>query len=386
VSPSARLRSVRELTLRGRRAFLRADLNVPLRNGRISDDTRIRASLPTLQHLLSEGARVIVASHLGRPKGERRPDLSLQPVAEWLGLRLSTDCVGARVEEDVENLKESEALLLENLRFHAGEEKNDPTFVQGLARLTDVYVNDAFGTAHRAHASTVGLAEQRDERAAGLLLEREVECLSRLRDAPERPYVCILGGAKVSDKLAVLEAMSERADTIVIGGAMAYTFLFARGEAIGLSLVEPEQAEAALRVLEGPAEILLPQDHVVAASPADGARAIAVERIPDNRMALDVGPRTLSQIQSRIETAATLFWNGPLGLFEQPPFERGTRAIAEAVAAASAFSVVGGGDCVAAVRAAGVADRIDHVSTGGGAALEFVEGRILPGIRVLERE
>jgi phosphoglycerate kinase len=386
VSPSARLRSVRELTLRGRRAFLRADLNVPLRNGRISDDTRIRASLPTLQHLLSEGARVIVASHLGRPKGERRPDLSLQPVAEWLGLRLSTDCVGARVEEDVENLTESEALLLENLRFHAGEEKNDPTFVQGLARLTDVYVNDAFGTAHRAHASTVGLAEQRDERAAGLLLEREVECLSRLRDAPERPYVCILGGAKVSDKLAVLEAMSERADTIVIGGAMAYTFLFARGEAIGLSLVEPEQAEAALRVLEGPAEILLPQDHVVAASPADGARAIAVERIPDNRMALDVGPRTVSQIQSRIETAATLFWNGPLGLFEQPPFERGTRAIAEAVAAASAFSVVGGGDCVAAVRAAGVADRIDHVSTGGGAALEFVEGRILPGIRVLERE
>ncbi len=386
MSPSGQLRSVRDLPLRGRRAFLRADLNVPLREGGVSDDTRVRASLPTLEHLRGEGARVVVASHLGRPKGEPRPDLSLRPVAGLLGIPLLSDSIGPEVESRVEGLKEGEALLLENLRFHSGETRNDPAYVEGLSRLTDVYVNDAFGTAHRAHASIFGLAERCPDRGAGLLLAREVEALTRVRDAPERPYLCILGGAKVSDKLAVLEAMSERADTIVIGGAMAYTFLLARGEAVGRSLVEPDQVDAARRILGGPAEIVLPEDHVVADGPEDGTRAIAVERIPDNRMALDVGPQAVAEIQHRIASAATVFWNGPLGLFEQPPFERGTWAIAEAIAASSAFTVVGGGDCVAAIRQAGVTDRIDHVSTGGGAALEFVEGRTLPGIRVLERE
>ena len=386
MSPSGRLRSVRDLPLRGRRAFLRADLNVPLREGGVSDDTRIRASLPTLEHLRGEGARVVVASHLGRPKGQPRTDLSLRPVADLLGIPLLSDSIGPEVESRVEGLKEGEALLLENLRFHPGETQNDPVYVEGLSRLTDVYVNDAFGTAHRTHASIFGLAEKCPDRGAGLLLAREVEALTRVRDAPERPYLCILGGAKVSDKLAVLEAMSERADTIVIGGAMAYTFLLARGEAIGRSLVEPDQVDAARRILGGPAEIVLPEDHVVADSPGDGARAIAVERIPDNRMALDVGPQAVAEIQHRIASAATVFWNGPLGLFEHPPFERGTWAIAEAVAASSAFTVVGGGDCVAAIGQAGVTDRINHVSTGGGAALEFIEGRSLPGIRILERE
>ena len=384
MSPSPRLRSVRGLFLRGRRTFLRADLNVPLKDGRVDDDLRIRASLPTLDHLRREGARVLVASHLGRPKGQRRAELSLRPVAALLGLPLSTDCVGPRVENDVARLKDGEALLLENLRFHTGEEQNDPAFVDELARLTDVYVNDAFGTAHRAHASTVGLGERCPERGAGFLLEHEIEALSRVRDDPARPYLCILGGAKISDKLSVLEAMSRRADTLVIGGAMAYTFLLARGEPVGRSLVEPDQTEIARRILDGPTEVVLPIDHIVAPGPDDGAHAIAVERIPDDRMALDLGPQSVAQIQLRVARAATIFWNGPLGLFERPPFERGTRAVAEAVAAAGAFSVVGGGDCVAAVRAAGVADRIDHVSTGGGAALEFVEGRTLPGIRVLE--
>jgi phosphoglycerate kinase len=363
--------------------FLRADLNVPLRDGAVADDARIEASRETLDYLRAEGARVALASHLGRPKGEAKPDLSLRPVASELDLPLASDCVGEDVEAQVAKLGDGDALLLENLRFHAGEEKNDPAFVRALARLADVYVNDAFGTAHRAHASTAGLAKACSARAAGFLLAREIDALVRVRDAPERPYVCILGGAKVSDKLAVLEALAGRADLLVVGGAMAYTFLLARGEPVGQSLVEPDLVDTAARLMQTATEILLPSDHVVAPSPESTGRARRVTTIPPDEMALDIGPETTARIRARLSSARTVFWNGPLGLFERPPFDAATVAVAQALAESPAYTVVGGGDSVAAVRAAGAASRIDHVSTGGGASLEFLEGRTLPGIEAL---
>jgi phosphoglycerate kinase len=377
------LRSVRDLALAGQRVFVRADLNVPLRGGEVADDTRIRASRETLDFVRSRGGRVLLASHLGRPKARRDPTLSLAPVARHLGIPLAPDCIGAEVEAAAARLRDGEALLLENLRFHPGEEKNDPDFVRALARATDVYVNDAFGTAHRAHASTEGLARVSAQSGAGFLLEREIVALERVRDEPEHPFVCVLGGAKVSDKLAVLEALSARADALVIGGAMAYTFLLAKGEPVGRSLVERDLVETARRLLAGRAEIVLPRDHVVAAGVDDGAGAATVSSIPADRMALDVGPESVAEIRRRLAQAKTVFWNGPLGLFEKPPFDRGTFAVARALAESRAYSVVGGGDSVAAVQASGVADRISHLSTGGGAALEFIEGRALPGIEAL---
>jgi phosphoglycerate kinase len=391
VSPEAtggapRLRSIADLDVAGRRVFLRADLNVPLRDGAIADDSRIRASRETFDELRSRGARVVLASHLGRPKGRADAASSLAPVAAALGVPLAPDCVGAEAEKAASRLGDGDALLLENLRFHAGEEANDPAFVSALARLADVYVNDAFGTAHRAHASTEGLALALPERAAGRLMQREVETLTRLRDAPERPYVCVLGGAKVSDKLKVLEALAERADSVCVGGAMAYTFLLALGAGVGRSLVEPELVDTARRLLDGPTEIVLPVDHVVAPDPGHPDEARTLETIPDDAMALDVGPRSVEQIAARVRTAGTVFWNGPLGLFETPPFDAGSRAVAEACAESPAFSVVGGGDSLAAVQAAGVAERISHLSTGGGASLEFLEGRTLPGVRALEAD
>ena len=364
-----RVRSVADQPLAGERVFLRADLNVPLRDDSVADDTRIRASLQTLEYVRKQGGRVVLASHLGRPGGFPDPALSLRPVAEVMEIPLAPDCIGSEVEAQVAQLGDGEALLLENLRFHPGETANDPEFVAALARLCDVYVNDAFGSAHRAHASTVGLAQACNRRAAGYLLEREVEALSRVRDEPERPYVCILGGAKVSDKLGVLEALSKRADLIVIGGAMAYTFLLAQGKPVGRSLVEPKQLETARRLLAGETEILLPVDHVV---------------IPEDCAAYDIGLLSVDAIRERLVGARTVFWNGPLGLFETEPFDRGTRAVAELIAQSSAFSVVGGGDSLAAIRLAGVGDRISHLSTGGGASLEFLEGRSLPGIEALE--
>ena len=379
----SRLPSIRGLELRGRRVFLRADLNVPLRDGVVADDTRIEASRETFDYLRSAGARVVLASHLGRPKGSPKPELSLRPVAEAFGIPLAVDCIGPEVEAQIATLGNGEALLLENLRFHAAEEKNDAAFVQALARLADVYVNDAFGSAHRAHASTTGLARVCSARAAGFLLEREIDALERVRDAPERPYVCILGGAKVSDKLAVLEALASRADLLVVGGAMAYTFLLARGEPVGGSLVEPDLVDTAAHLLETATEILLPTDHVVAPGPEATDRAHTVATIPPDEVALDIGRATVDAIRARLAEARTVFWNGPLGLFERPPFDVGTVAIAEALAASSAYTVVGGGDSVAAVRGAGVASRIDHISTGGGASLEFLEGRVLPGIEAL---
>ncbi len=384
MSSPAPLRSVADLALRGRRVFLRADLNVPLHEGRVADVARIAASRPTLDHIRQQGGRVVLASHLGRPRGQRRPELSLRPIAEILELPLAPGCTGAEVEAQVAGLADGEALLLENLRFHPGEEANDPDFAAALARLCDVYINDAFGTAHRAHASTAGLAALCSEVGAGFLLAREIEVLTRVRDQPAPPFVCILGGAKVSDKLAVLDALSRRADAIVIGGAMAYTFLRARGESVGASLVEPDQIELAQRILEGGTELVLPVDHVVAKNINDAAGAETVTEIPDDKMALDIGPASVERIRERLAGAATIFWNGPLGLFERPPFDAGTRAVAQLVAASPAYSVVGGGDSLAAVRAAGVADRISHLSTGGGAALEFLEGHSLPGIAALE--
>ena len=384
MSSSAPLRSVADLALRGRRVFLRADLNVPLHEGRVADEARIAASRPTLDHIRQKGGRVVLASHLGRPRGQRRPELSLRPVAEMLELPLAPDCTGSEVETQVAGLADGETLLLENLRFHAGEEANDPDFAADLARLCDVYINDAFGTAHRAHASTAGLAALCSEVGVGFLLAREIEALTRVRDEPTPPFVCILGGVKVSDKLPVLNALSRRADAIVIGGAMAYTFLRARGEPVGVSLVEPDQIDLARQILEGGTEVVLPVDHVVAKNIDDAAGAETVTEIPDGKIALDIGPASVERIRERLAGAATIFWNGPLGLFERPPFDAGTRAVAKLVAANPAYSVVGGGDSLAAVRAAGVADRISHLSTGGGAALEFLEGRSLPGIAALE--
>ena len=383
MSPAIRLPSVADLDLRGKRVFIRADLNVPLKGAEVADASRIDASRQTLDFVRSRGGRVVLASHLGRPKAAPEAKYSLAPVAKHMGLRLAPDCVGAEVEVLVAGLRDGDALLLENLRFHAGEEKNDPAFVAALAKLADVYVNDAFGTAHRAHASTAGLAHACRESAAGYLLLREVEALSRVRDDPAHPYVCILGGAKVSDKLAVLETLAKRADSIAIGGAMAYTFLLAKGEPVGKSLVERELVDTARKLLGGRTEILLPVDHVVAAGLDDTAGARVVETIPDGAMALDIGPRSRAAIERRLADAKTVFWNGPLGLFEKPPFDAGTRAVAEMLARSSAYTVVGGGDSLAAVQAAGVGARISHLSTGGGASLEFLEGRELPGIEAL---
>ncbi len=381
---SAPLRSVEDLDVRSRRVLLRADLNVPLKNGRVADDSRLRAAEPTLQLLRERGARVVLCSHLGRPKG-RDEKLSLRPVAEALELPLAPDCIGPEVERQVAALRDGDAILLENLRFHPEEEANDASFVGALARLADVYVNDAFGAAHRAHASTEGVARAVAQSAAGLLLLRELDALERVSSRPERPFVCIIGGAKVSDKLGVLTALAERADVIGIGGAMAYTFLLAQGERVGRSLVEKDKVAEARALLSSKTEIVLPVDHVVASSIEDSAGARTVERIPDDAVALDIGPRSDAALAARIARAATVFWNGPLGLFERPPFDRGTRAVAEALATSKAYTVVGGGDSLAAVNAAGVADRMDHLSTGGGASLEVLEGSPLPGVEALRR-
>jgi phosphoglycerate kinase len=378
--------------VRGQRVFLRADLNVPLEAGGVADDTRIRASLPTLRRLLAAGARVVLASHLGRPKGERREALSLRPVAARLagllgrGVAFADDCVGEVAEDAVAALEPGGVLLLENLRFHPGEERNDPDFARALARLCDVYVNDAFGTAHRAHASTVGIVPLVSRTAAGDLLRREIEHLEAVRE-PKRPLLCLLGGAKVSDKLAVLEALAPHADVLAVGGAMAYTFLRARGEPTGASLVEPERVEDARRILAAAGQagrrLLLPGDHVVARRLDAEAPHEVRTAIPDGWMGVDIGPETTRRYVEETSRAATIFWNGPMGVFEIPAFARGTEALAHAVADSGAVSIVGGGDSLAAINRVGVADRITHLSTGGGASLEFVQGLRLPGIAAL---
>jgi phosphoglycerate kinase len=379
--------------VRGKRVFVRADLNVPVKDGVVGDDTRIRASLPTLRRLCDAGARVVLASHLGRPKGRPDPASSLRPVAarvaELLGSPVSfaEDCIGEPAERAVAALADGGVCLLENLRYHAGEEKNDPAFAQALARLADVYVNDAFGTAHRAHASTAGMVPLVPRHAAGDLMHAELAHL-RVVLEPRRPLVCFLGGAKVSDKLAVLEALVRRADVLAVGGAMAYTFMRSLGEPTGTSLVETDRLEDARRVLAAAKyclhRVLLPVDHVVAEKLEAGAPTRIVKQIPDGWMGVDIGPETTAQYAAEATRAATIFWNGPMGVFEIDAFAEGTRAVAKAVADSAAVSVVGGGDSLAAVNRTGLASKITHLSTGGGASLEYVQGLTLPGVLALE--
>jgi len=392
-------RSITDLTLSGKRAFIRVDFNVPIKDGRISEDTRIRASLPTIQYALDQGATVILASHLGRPKGKPNPEYSLRPVAARLSelvgrpVEFAEDSVGDPAERAIAQAGRGGIILLENLRFHAEEEKNDSAFAQQLAALADVYVNDAFGSAHRAHASTEGIVHHVKEAAAGLLMAKEVEYLGRVLEHPERPFVAILGGAKVSDKLEVIENLIPRVDALLIGGAMAYTFFKARGVPVGKSLVEPELLDTARDVERRAAErglrLELPTDHVVAPKLEAGAPAETLE-VGDpaigERMGLDIGPRTVQSYREVIAGAKTVIWNGPMGVFEIDAFANGTLEVARAVASVNGTTVIGGGDSIAAVAKAGVTDRITHISTGGGASLEFLGGRKLPGVEALNRE
>jgi phosphoglycerate kinase len=388
--------SVRDLKEARRRVFLRVDFNVPLEGERITDDTRLRAALPTIELLLGKGASVVLASHLGRPKGKPTPSASLKPIAARIGellrrpVPLAPDCVGPEVERLARALAPGEVLLLENLRFHAEEESNDDGFARDLAALGEIYVDDAFGAAHRAHASVAAIAKHLKPAAAGLLMEREIGMLSRLRDRPDKPYVALLGGAKVSDKIDLIENLLARVDAILVGGAMAYTFLKAQGVPVGGSRVEAERLDAARRTAERAqargVRLLLPVDHVVADGPQAGLPHATTDgaAIPEGKVGLDVGPKTRAAFAAAIAKARTVFWNGPLGLFEIPPYDQGTLAAARAIAAAACFSVVGGGDSVAAVTRLGLAERFSHVSTGGGASLEFLSGLELPGVAALD--
>ena len=386
--------TIEQVPLAGKRVFVRADLNVPLEGGAVADDTRLRAVLPTLRFALDAGAAVVLASHLGRPKGGPDPRYSLNPVAERLAsllaraVPLAPDCVGEVTRAHAQALKPGDLLLLENLRFHPEEEKNDDGFAGQLAELADCYVNDAFAAAHRAHASIDAITRHLQPAAAGLLMQRELSALGRILESPERPLVAVLGGAKVSDKVALVEHLIGKVDALVIGGGMAFTFLRALGHAIGRSLVEPERIETARAALEAARRrgvpLTLPVDAVV----ADGldsasGRAVGIRQIPDTEMGLDIGPRTVERFSAVLATAKTIVWNGPMGVFEKPPFAAGTVAIARAVATAPAFTVIGGGDTIAAVNAAGVTEKIGYISTAGGAFLEFLEGRTLPGVAAL---
>ncbi len=390
------LRTIDSLDVAGKRAFIRADFNVPLKDGVITDATRIEAALPTIQWAVAHGARVILASHLGRPKGKPDPKYSLKPVADALAellhmkVVLAPDCVGPEVERLSRTLDRREVLLLENLRFHPEEEANDPAFALELAALADVYVDDAFGAAHRAHASTEGMAHVVPVTAAGFLMRKEVEALAKITSAPDRPVVAILGGAKVSDKIKVIEHLLDKVEMLLIGGAMAYTFLLAAGHTIGDSLVERDLLDVARDVLARARErggvLRLPLDHLVTTDLTGAAplREVGVD-IPDGLKGVDIGPRTIDDYRREIARAHTIFWNGPMGIFEVEAFSRGTMAIANALADSDAMTVVGGGDSIAALSRSGRSDDITHISTGGGAALEFLEGRPLPGLTVLEQ-
>jgi phosphoglycerate kinase len=393
--PPGHLRTIEDLgDVSGKRVLVRCDFNVPLEDGRISDDLRIRASVPTLRELLEAGAGLIVCSHLGRPKGKVVEHLRLTPVADRLSELLHVnvaavaDVVGKEAQAVCGQMEPGEVALLENLRFEPGEEANDPTFADALASLAERFVDDAFGAAHRAHASVVGVAERLPS-AAGRLMQKEVETLSRLLHGPDRPFVAILGGAKVSDKLAAINSLIERVDALLIGGAMAFSFLAAAGSSVGRSLVEAERFDGVNAAVDNAKRkgvlIQLPEDVVAAPEPSvDAVRGtVRADDIPRDRMGLDIGPRTVEEFARTIADARTVFWNGPMGVFELEPFSAGTRGIAHAVAGAAAYTVVGGGDSIAALAKFGLLDSIDHVSTGGGASLEFLEGRELPGVAVL---
>jgi phosphoglycerate kinase len=382
--------SIRDLDLKNKTVFIRVDFNVPLASGgqEITSDKRIRASLPTIRYALEQGAGVILASHLGRPKGKPNPEMSLKPVAarlsELLGkpVKMAPDCIGS----DVAALKPApgEVLLLENLRYRAEEEKNDPAFSKQLAALADLYVNDAFGSAHRAHASTVGMIQFMPKAAAGLLMDKELEWLGKATTNPARPCIAILGGAKVSDKIEVIQNLLKFADELLIGGAMAYTFMRAQGKTTGRSLVEEDKIDLAKALLASSgAKLKLPVDHVVVSELKESAPFDVVENIPDDKLGVDIGPKTIAAFEAAIAAAKTIIWNGPMGVFEKPPFDKGTVALAKAVAGSGAVSVVGGGDSEKAIKSAGVSDKITHISTGGGASLEYLSGIELPGVAAL---
>jgi phosphoglycerate kinase len=395
--------SIRDLPLNDHRVFMRVDFNVPLEGGGVMDDTRIRETLPSIDYALRHGARLVLASHLGRPKGKPNPTMSLKPVAERLRMLLDKelargenvgfcpDCVGLEAEEMAGKLEKGQTLLLENLRFHPEEEANEERFSKQLAHLADYYVNDAFGTAHRAHASTVGITRFVHKSAAGLLMEKELEYLGRAMQNPEKPFVAILGGAKVSDKIGVIQNLLTKVNSLIIGGAMAYTFLKAQGTQVGKSRVEEDKIDLARQLLHEAkgrnVKFLLPLDHIIA-DRIDGNAVVHTvnsgQPIPANMMGLDIGPATIEEFSEEISRARTIVWNGPMGVFEISPFSKGTFKVARAIAEnVGAISIVGGGDSVAAVKAAGVADKITHISTGGGASLEFLEGKKLPGVEAL---
>lgn len=382
---------ITDLDVRNKRVLVRVDFNVPLKDGVIKDDTRIQAAIPTIQYLLDHHAAVILASHLGRPKGSPVAEYSLKPVADYLGtllkapVKFAEDCIGDQARAAVKDLKTGEVLVLENTRFHAGEEKNDPAMAKALADLADLFVNDAFGSAHRAHASTAGVAEYIPA-AAGFLMQKEIEYLGNAIDDPKRPFIAILGGAKVSDKIGVIENLLKKADKILIGGGMANTFLAAQGYEMADSLVEKDALDQARDLItKGSGKLLLPVDLVIADAFEDTAeqKVVGLGNLPSGWRALDIGPETVSAFAEEIEKAGTIVWNGPMGVFEMPSFAKGTFAIAKVVAESKAISVIGGGDSVSAINQSGLADKITHISTGGGASLEMLEGLELPGLAVL---
>jgi phosphoglycerate kinase len=396
MNPLAGISTIQDLPIENKKVFLRVDFNVPLEDGKITDDSRIREALPTIKHALERGARLILGSHLGRPKPGKTEGLSLEPcgarLAELLGVEvhLPDDCIGDAPKKVVHDLRAGQICLLENLRFHPEEEKNDEAFAQKLADLAEVYVDDAFGAVHRAHASVFGMAKLFRDRGCGFLLEKEIAALGKLVTGPDKPYVAVLGGAKVSDKIAVVDALLEQATTLVIGGAMANTFLAAQGKNMQASKIEADKLSLARTILEKAKSkkvaLLLPDDVVVAQSLEAGAgKVVSVDEVPEHHMALDIGPKSLERFAASFADAKTVFWNGPMGLFEKAPFSGGTFGLAKALAESTAFTVVGGGDSAAAVHAAGgdIASKMSHISTGGGASLELIEGKKLPGIEVL---
>jgi phosphoglycerate kinase len=388
-------KTVRDIDVRGKRVFVRVDFNVPLENGTITDDTRIQAALPTIQYLTEQGAKVILASHLGRPKGKVDPAFSLKPVAarlsELLGqnVPMAKDSIGEDVKAEIANMHDGDVLLLENVRFHAGEEKNDPELAKAFAELADIYVNDAFGTAHRAHASTAGIAQFLPA-VAGFLMEKEIRIMGNALADPDRPFTAIIGGAKVSDKISVLDNLIDKVDQLIIGGGMANTFLAAQGYKLGKSLVEHDKLDLAVQLMEKARKynviLFLPEDVVVANEfKADAEhKVVDVNEIPDDWMALDIGPKTIETYRLAIVRSQTVIWNGPMGVFEMDAFAVGTHEVAKAVAETDGVTIVGGGDSVAAVEKSGLADRMTHISTGGGASLEFLEGKALPGVEALQ--